>query len=60
MEDITVRLKFQEFTDHLECEPSGGIKIADNAAFGDQPQGYGWRIDWQETQQRLFANPFHA
>jgi hypothetical protein len=21
MEDITVRLKFQEFTDHLECEP---------------------------------------
>src|ERR1700675_3210278 len=30
------------------ANPSGGIKPADNAAFGAQPQGYGWRIDRQE------------
>jgi hypothetical protein len=27
----------------------GGIKPSDNAAFGAQPQGYGWRIDWQHS-----------
>jgi hypothetical protein len=40
VESITVRLGFKEIKDRLECEPSGGIKTADNAAFGGQPQGY--------------------
>jgi hypothetical protein len=29
------------------ANPSGGIPASDNAVFGLQPQGHGWRIDWQ-------------
>jgi hypothetical protein len=45
MECITDRLapgfQKQEVTINLECEPAGGIKACDNAAFGLEPQGYG-------------------
>jgi hypothetical protein len=53
MENIRVRLSFQEFTAastiDLDANPTGGIQPCDNAAFGAQPQGYGWRIDWQHS-----------
>jgi hypothetical protein len=53
MENIRVRLSFQEFTAASpidpDANPTGGIKPCDNAAFGAQPQGYGWRIDWQQS-----------
>jgi hypothetical protein len=53
MENIRVRLGFQEFTAastiDLDANPMGGIQPCDNAAFGAQPQGYGWRIDWQQS-----------
>ncbi len=29
---------------NLECEPDRRIKACDNAAFGIEPQGKGWRI----------------
>jgi hypothetical protein len=32
-----------------ECEPNGGIKASDNAAFGAQPQGYAKLDRWAET-----------
>jgi hypothetical protein len=45
MESIRVRLApgvyGRIFTIDLECEPKGGIKAWDNAAFGVQPQGFG-------------------
>src|SRR5690349_11592117 len=30
---------------NLECEPDRRIKARDNAAFGVEPQGKGWRIE---------------
>jgi hypothetical protein len=45
LESITDRLapgvSRQDVTINLECEPTGGIKASDNAAFGPEPQGYG-------------------
>jgi hypothetical protein len=53
MENIRVRLGFQEFTAaspmDLDADPTGGIQPSDNAAFGAQPQGYGWLFDWQQS-----------
>jgi hypothetical protein len=53
MENIRVRLSFQEFTAasaiDLDANPRGGIQPCDNAAFDAQPQGYGWLFDWQQS-----------
>jgi hypothetical protein len=46
-------LAFRNLRQHLQpildANPTGGIRPFDNAAFGAQPQGYGWRIDWQQS-----------
>jgi hypothetical protein len=36
------------FSIALECGHTAASRYGDNAAFGVEPQGYGWRIDWQQ------------
>jgi hypothetical protein len=43
-----------------DANPAGGIKASDNAAFGVEPQGYGWRIDWQEGPSSPYWAGFPA
>jgi hypothetical protein len=40
------------FSIALECGHTAASRYGDNAAFGVEPQGYGWRIDWQQGPQK--------